>query len=105
MKPCTNMRAFLEKLLFVLPPKEATFAARGFEPCDPAVQLRLERMIQTFLAGYNRTIEAADPDALVSSLDASYDAHHVAFAYEGTGLGFAMLDLLVPRRQSRLTSF
>lgn len=95
----------LKKLLLSLPSTEASFAVRGFEPCDPAVQSRLERIIQTFLAGYNRALETADPDALASSLDASYDAHHVGFAYEGIGLWFALLDLLFPRRQSRLGSF
>lgn len=95
----------LKKLLLSQSPAEASFAARGFEPCDPAVRSRLERIIQTFLAGYNRALETAGPDALASSLDASYDAHHVGFAYEGIGLWFALLDLLFPRRQSRLGSF
>jgi hypothetical protein len=92
----------LKKLLFGLPAREASFAARGFAPGDPEVQARLERIIQTFLAGYNQALEIEEPEALLRHLDESFDSHHVGFAYEGIGLWFALLDLLLPRRQSRL---
>jgi hypothetical protein len=99
------MAHFLKKLLFGLPPKQASFAARGFAPCDPVVQAHLETILQNFLQGYNYALEIKKPELLIRQLDASFDPHKVGFAYEGIGLWFALLDLLLPRRQSRLGAF
>ena len=98
-------RTSLKKILFGIPPSAASFKARGFQKCDPEVGARLERIIQIFLEGYNRTLECHDAEELVAALDNAYDAHHVGFAYEGTGLYYGMADLLAPRKFSRLRWF
>jgi enediyne biosynthesis protein E3 len=95
----------IRRILFEIPTTDASFRVRGFEACDPGVKERLERIIQIFLEGYNLTLEFDKPELLSAKLDAAYDAHHVGFAYEGTGLYYGMTDLLFPRKRSRLGQF
>jgi enediyne biosynthesis protein E3 len=95
----------IRKTLFKIPTTKASFGARGFEACDSEVKVRLERIIEIFLEGYNLTLEREKPELLAAELDAAYDAHHVGFAYEGTGLYYGMADLLFPRNRSRLQQF
>jgi hypothetical protein len=92
----------IRKILFEISTTEASFGARGFEACDPAVKVRLERIIQTFLEGYNLALKFEKPELLVAKLDAAYDAHHVGFAYEGTGLYYGMTDFLFSQKRSNI---
>ena len=93
-----------ERLLKIRP-KEASFKARGFDACDPTVTRRLEQMLESFSGGYNLALRTKDEDELAAQLHAAYDSHHVGFAFEGVGLHRAMLDLLIPGKPHRLTSF
>jgi len=98
------MPRIVERLLKIRP-EEASFKARGFDACDPTVSRRLERMLESFIGGYNLAVETPDKDELSRRLYAAYDSHHVGFAFEGVGLYLAMLDMLIPGRPYRLDSY
>jgi hypothetical protein len=94
----------VERLLKIRP-EEASFKARGFEACDPAVSGTLEQMLESFIGGYNLAVETHDKVELSRRLYATFDSHHVGFAFEGVGLYLAMLDMLIPGKPYRLNSY
>src|SRR5579863_10003805 len=98
------MPRIVERLLKIRP-EEASFKARGFDACDPAVSRKLEQMLESFIGGYNLAVETPDKVELSRRLNASFDNHHVGFAFEGVGLYLAMLDMLIPGRPHRLESY
>ena len=91
--------------LLAIPPRAASFAGLGYAPCDAAVRGRLEKVLETFVLGYNLALEIADPELLAATLHRQLDAHHVGFAFEGVGMCYALCDLLAPWRPSRLRAF
>ena len=95
----------LKSRLLDLSPKEASFSRRGFPGCSSSSRRHLESVIQTFIEGYNLAVGEADMVQLARRLDASFSTAFVGFAYEGAGLYFGLTDLLVPRSQSRLSTF
>lgn len=99
------MRRTWKQWLFGIPNKETYFATRGYEPCDPCMRNFLEKIIRDFAAGYHLALNVRDTNRLVEQLDSNFDNHHVGFAYEGTGMYFAILDLLFPWGPSRLRTF
>jgi hypothetical protein len=98
------MARFVEGLLKIRP-EDASFKSRGFDPCDPVVGRRLEKMLESFIGGYNTAVETSDQDELARRLHAAYDDHHVGFAFEGVGLYLALLDMLVPGKPHRLNDY
>lgn len=101
------MMRFARRLL-AIPPRAVSFAGLGFAPCDAAVRGRLEKVLETFVHGYNLSWSIDDPEELADALRRGLDAHHVGFAFEGAGLAYALRDLLVPwksNRPSRLAAF
>jgi enediyne biosynthesis protein E3 len=96
------MLSTLKRIVLALSPKEASFERRGFACDDPRVRSNLEEILRTFIAGYNLTLQARDYELLAQTLEGEFDSHHVGFAFEGAGMCCALLDLLVPRRVSRL---
>ena len=99
------MALSLKKILFRLPPDEITCAKRGFGACEAGVQEKLEKVGQVFVEGYRLALETSDEVRLAATLEQTFDAHHVGFAFEGAGFYYALLDVLIPRRQSRLRAF
>lgn len=92
--------------IFSLPARAASFDRLGFGPCDAAVRTRLERVLETFLHGYNLTLAYSDdPELVAATLRRQLDDHHVGFAFEGAGMALALRDLLAPWRPSRLRDF
>ncbi len=87
--------ASARQTLFGVAADEALFAQRGFAATDGARQARLEQLGRTFLEGYNCAIRLADPDAVACALDA-VPTERRGFAFEGAGMGFALLDILAP---------
>jgi len=100
----TKNLAHIRTLLMGLKPEEALFELRGFDPTEPEVQLNLEKVIQIFIEGYNASLKLED-ETLIEFLDQNYDDHFVGFAYEGIGLYLGLLDLLLPKKDSRLNAF
>ena len=64
----------------------------------------LESILRAFIDGYNLTLAEPDEKELVRRLSSSIPPELVGFAYEGVGLHFAMLDLMIPG-SSRLEAF
>lgn len=91
--------------IFSLPARAASFDRLGFGPCDAAVRARLEKVLETFIHGYNLTLSLDDPEAVAAALRLGHDPHHVGFAFEGAGMACALRDLLAPWRPSRLRRF
>jgi hypothetical protein len=94
----------IQKLL-ILNPAEARFATRGFEASDPERACKLERMLESFVAGYNTAVATPDPEKVSEKLHAAFDQHHVGFAFEGVGLYLAALDVLLPFGGGRLDRY
>jgi hypothetical protein len=65
----------------------------------------LEEVLRVFICGYNLTLEIQDYELLARKFEEDFDRHHVGFAFEGAGMGCALLDLLAPRKTSRLKAF
>jgi hypothetical protein len=91
--------------LLKLSPKEASFARRGFPGSASKSREHLESVIRTFIEGYNMAVDESDAVRLAHRLDSSFSSAFVGFAYEGVGLYFGLIDLLVPRANSRLNAF
>jgi Protein of unknown function (DUF1702) len=95
----------LKSRLLGLSPSEASFSRRGFPGCNSPSRGHLEKVIETFIAGYNLSLGEAQMSRLAQRLDSSFSPEFVGFAYEGAGLYFGLIDLLLPRSESRLASF
>lgn len=95
----------LKGRLLALSPKEASFSRRAFPGCGSGSREHLERVILTFVEGYNLAVRENDLEGLARRLDSSYSTAFVGFAYEGAGLYFGLCDLLMPRPASRLDAF
>jgi enediyne biosynthesis protein E3 len=95
----------LKSRLLDLSPREASFARRGFPGVNSPSRAHLEQVIETFIEGYNLSVTERDMVQLTKRLDASFSPAFVGFAYEGTGLYFALADLFFPRAESRLATF
>lgn len=95
----------LRRRLLAIPSGKVSFAELGFAPCDPAVRGRLEKVLETFVHGYNLSLAIDDPEELAATLLGQLDDHHVGFAFEGVGMAYAVRDLLAPGRPSRLDAF
>jgi hypothetical protein len=97
----------LDKLLqsaFKITPEMASGRIRNHR-CEPEIAGKLEHILCCFVQGYNLALASKTNAALVHALDAAFDPHHVGFAYEGAGMGLAVLDLLAPGKASRLKEF
>jgi len=88
-----------------IPLSAASFDELGFAPCDAVVRGRLERVLLSFLEGFNLSLTIGDPGELAAELRRRFDDHHVGFAFEGVGMYYALWDLLAPWRPSRLRAF
>jgi len=99
------MISALRRRLLAIPLRAASFDELGFAPCDAAVRGCLEKVLETFLQGYNLSLTISDPSELAAELRCRFDAHHVGFAFEGVGMYCTLCDLLAPWRPSRLRAF
>lgn len=77
---------------------------RGFHRKNPAAQHRLETIGRYFLTGYGYAVEARDPAEAEERLEQA-PLPYRGFAYEGAGMGFAVLDGLALGRGDRFTRF
>ncbi|MFF9645638.1 DUF1702 family protein [Kitasatospora aureofaciens] len=70
---------------------ETLLETRGFHRKSPAAQDLLETVGARFLEGYAHAVEARNPAEAENPLEEVPDRFR-GFAYEGAGMGFAMLD-------------
>lgn len=99
------MFTILKDLFFGLPASQATFEARRFEPTDKKVQHHLEKIIEVFFEGYNKAMASSNLDELVADIENSYDNHFLGFAFEGSGMYYAMQDIMFPWGKNRLQHY
>jgi enediyne biosynthesis protein E3 len=71
---------------------ETTLEKRGFHRKSAAAQERLETVGRTFLVGYAHAVEARVPEDAEQRIEEELPDWLRGFAYEGAGMGFAMLD-------------
>ena len=92
-----SMISWLRSSIFSISTDEASFVKRGFAAENATRQSHLEHCARTFIVGYNAALGTSDLDEL-SDLLASVDLPSRGFAYEGAGMGFALLDGVNPLR-------
>ena len=90
------MLSRLKSLVLSLPHNEASFSRRGFPGMGSPSREHLEAILHAFIDGYNLAVVQSDTRELVRRLNSSMAPEFVGFAYEGTGLYFALIDLLIP---------
>jgi len=83
---------------------ETSLDKRGFHKKSPAAKERLETVGRTFLTGYGAAVEARTPDEAEAEIERLPDWLR-GFAYEGAGMGLAILDGLPFGRSNRVTEF
>ena len=96
--------------LFGVSLEEALVPASRF-PVSPSmggegfVRTRLGPIVATFLEGYHHALRTRDLDRLCARLDEGIALERRGFAYEGAGMGLAVVDSLLPRRARKLERF
>ena len=81
--------------------RQVDFGVRRFRLRSGPARQRLEDSGRAFLEGFNQSVGARNADALGTALDAVADEFR-GFAFEGAGMGCALLDLLTLSRGRRL---
>src|SRR5438552_1618593 len=101
------MLTFIKELrvfLFSISTQEASFERRGFPVTTSQAREKLELSARTFVRGYNIALaEGSHLETLVSRLE-DIERDFRGFAYEGAGMGLALLDYFTPW-QKRLPTF
>jgi hypothetical protein len=77
---------------FGISTEEADPVRRGFHCDDPAAAQRLKRIGVEFIAGYHAALEEGPGEALAARINAECEAPYRGFAFEGAGMGLAILD-------------
>lgn len=77
---------------------------RGFHKKDPAAQELLETIGSTFLTGYGYAMEARDVPEAEDRLE-QIPTRFKGFAYEGAGMGYAVLDAIPFGHKHHVTDF
>lgn len=91
--------------LIGIPNRAIHFASLGFTGAQPETQEFLEAIIASFADGYHAAMAIADEGRLVERLSRDHGPHRIGFAYEGAGMYYALLDLILPGGPSRLRAF
>jgi enediyne biosynthesis protein E3 len=88
----TSSWRVLRRRLLTPDVSETSLDERGFHKKSPEAQERLETVGRTFLDGYAYAVEARTSDDAVDSLERRVPEWLRGFAYEGAGMGLAVLD-------------
>jgi enediyne biosynthesis protein E3 len=81
--------------------EETNFERRGFYQNNSQIQQHLEKVGHTFLLGYHAAIKDEGLKALEFELN-QVELELSGFAFEGAGMGLALLDILTPWKKKRL---
>ncbi|MFL6272484.1 MAG: DUF1702 family protein [Actinomycetes bacterium] len=99
-----NLLRALQHAVLVPDTSETLLETRGFHVKNAGARELLERIGATFLAGYRFALDARDPADARAPLEALPERFR-GFAYEGAGMGFAVLDALPVGRSDRVARF
>ena len=92
------------RLLFSLSREQESFARSLAAFQEGPMRRRAQEIGDSFAEGYHAALEDSRPQTLAARL-ARLEPELWGFAYEGAGLGLALLDALTPWRRDRLTAF
>jgi hypothetical protein len=92
------------RLLFSLSREQESFARSLAAFQEGPMKRRARQIGDSFVTGYHAALEDSRPQSLAASL-ARVEPELRGFAYEGAGLGLALLDALTPWRRDRLAAF
>ncbi|RAM49866.1 MAG: hypothetical protein C6Y22_20340 [Hapalosiphonaceae cyanobacterium JJU2] len=95
---------FLRRTLFGVSLENIDNLWINFPGDSTEAQRHLKQISFTFINGCNAALELGNTDVLVSQLEAT-KPNLRGFAYEGAGMGLAILDYVSPWRQNRLENF
>ena len=85
----------VRKLVFGISTEEVRFARRGFIAANDFMQQRLEGIGLAFVSGYHAALqERSDFGRLAARIAEENAAEMAGFAYEGAGMGLAIVDQL-----------
>lgn len=99
-----SMLARLKRLAMGLNHHEASLSYQGFPGMNSPSRAHLEAILHAFVDGYNLAVVEPDTKELVRRLEGAIAPEYVGFAFEGTGLYFAVMDLMIPGSK-RLAAF
>jgi hypothetical protein len=102
--PLSRLLAAARSWIFRLSHNEVSFDRRRFAAGEAAVRAHLERAGGAFVDGFNAAMKSGSVDDLRNEL-AAVPVDLTGFAYEGSGMALALLDLLMPFRRSRWQRF
>lgn len=91
------------RALFTFSREQERFARLLPAVQDGSMGKRALQIGETFVAGYHAALEETRPEPLAALLERADPELH-GFAYEGAGLGLALLDTLLPGRRDRLAA-
>ncbi|WP_315785258.1 DUF1702 family protein [Fischerella sp. JS2] len=91
----------LIKEILKIPPAETNFERRGFYKNNSQIEKHLEKVGYTFLLGYHAAIKDEGLKALEFELN-QVELELRGFAFEGAGMGLALLDIITPWNKKRL---
>jgi hypothetical protein len=94
----------LARRIFNLAGDERAFLRTLAGVADGLMRRRMEEIARSFSEGCHAALEEPRPDPLAARL-AQGEPELQGFAYEGAGLGLALLDAVTPWRRHRLRSF
>ena len=95
---------FFRRFLFGLSIPGMESFWQDFPGTEDDARKQLRRSSNAFLSAYNTSLEMGFSDLLFHELNA-YDIGFRGFAYEGAGMGMAMLDYITPGNQNRLQQY
>ena len=98
------MSGFIAKTLFSAPEKFTKIENRRFSCPNLVIKDHLEKIGTTFLFGYNNTL-LNQKKAFLSKKLTEAELEYRGFAYEGVGMGLALLDNLPFNDRNRLSRF
>ena len=94
----------IKKQLFGISLNEIRCSTRGFNVDSPEIKTNIEKVGESFVAGYHAALTNANPSPLQQNLQ-TVKKDFRGFAYEGAGMAIALLDILTPWRANKLDSF
>ncbi|MBV7330546.1 DUF1702 family protein [Chloroflexi bacterium TSY] len=99
------MLAPLRQRLFGISLEEVTVAKRGFLVSNEGVRENLEKIGGIFVEGYHSALRDPNPQTLATHLNIVIENEYRGFAFEGAGMGLALLDMLTPWPSNRVQRF
>ena len=90
--------------LLAIRPETVSFDRLGFL-CEAGLRVHLERVLMTFVEGYNLALELEEGEPIAAAVRTRFDDQQLGFAFQGVGMYLGVRDLLAPWQPSALRAF